>query len=380
MQQIDGGIYGSLLLRQQEMMKDSSIFVFDVSKEINLVPMDPLLLLLYVTGLMPLVPGVTMSCGKFGVLSFKPTQLERDDHLIIIKEPNGYTSKQVLAIVNTFAQDLPESILIKIGEMLQKFIATKKCETIRSQKMRGTLSKISTLQLSSRLTWETKESILKLWFSNAIEGPFCITRALDYVEFDNDGLSSDAICCESLTRLKKCISSAEFWQFKMQFIIIMDEHYFVISGRESEIMKYRLNTGFNYIGLRDFIPITDRLKEITVAEYDQLYVEGFDKIENDYNGYRMVIVKNEQGKYRLRLRYGAGVFLGMMSCLIEVVNGERFDCWCRFTEGVRWEIWSGRDEQNKLRDYRKMKQEIGILRGALGSAMCVINNNNNCCL
>ena len=65
---------------------------------------------------------------------------------------------------------------------------------------------------------------------------------------------------------------------------------------------------------------------------------------------------------------------------MEVVNGERFDCWCRFTEGVRWEIWSGRDEQNKLKDYRKMKQEIGILRGALGSAMCVINNNNNCCL
>ena len=278
MQQIDT-IYASLLVRQEQMMKDSSIFVFDVSKELLIVPMDPLFVLLYVTELLPVVPSITQSCGGFGNLASTPTQLER--------EPNKWTKKEVLAIVNAFVQDLPESTFIKIGAMLQKFIATKKQPT-RSQKVEA-FPKIKNLQLSSRLTQRTKQLILKLWFSNAIEGPFCITRALDYMEFDNDGLSAHAIRCQTLTKLKKRLPSTEFWAFKMQFIIIMDKHYFVLSGRENEMMKYRLEIPFCYIGLRDIVPITPWVKEIAVAQYQQLYIQGFEKI--DCNGYRMVIVK-----------------------------------------------------------------------------------------
>ena len=49
--------------------------------------------------------------------------------------------------------------------------------------------------------------------------------------------------------------------------------------------------------------------------------------------------------------------MGIVTQLIQIIIGSRFGDWCKFTEGVGWEIWFGRDEQTKLSDYRMMQQE-----------------------
>ena len=377
--------YASLLLRQQGMMKESSIFVFDLSKELNICPMDTFSALLYVTGFLPVIPGSLINCDGYGHLSFKPRQLERDDHLIIVKLPHKWSRTDVDKMVDVLLQNLPEDELLKIGQMLQKFISTKK-ELTRDQKT--FVNSISNLDLSNKLNHDTKHKILSCWFSNVMVGPFCITRTLDYIEFNNNNnnaLSDDDISCEIINKLKNCLEDSTFWKFKMDYMIIMDKNYFTISGRENELMKYPLQIQCNYVALKDIVPIHHRQKETIKVRSNKKYIyidtqdDDIDS-KSDCNSYQTLIIENEQGKLRLELDYGVGVFCGMMTRLMEVVNGQRFDDWCTHAHDVKWEIWFGRDEQNKLKDIRKMKQENVKLQKEierLQQALRDHNNNNN---
>ena len=373
--------YASLLLRQQGMMKESSIFVFDLSKELNICPMDTLSALLYVTGFLPVIHGSLINCDDYGDLSFKPRQLERDDHLIIVKLAHKWSTTDVDKMVDVLVQNLPEDELLKIGQMLQKFISTKKEYTTDQKKF---VKSIRNFDLSNRLNQNTKHKILSCWFSNVMVGPFCITRTLEYIEFNNNNnaLSDADISCEIINKLKNCMEDSikTFWKFNMDYMIIMDKNYFAISGRENELMKYPLQIECNYVALKDIVPIHYRQKETIKVRSKKKYIDTQDDSKTDSKSYQTLIIENEQGKLRLELDYGVGVFCGMMTRLMEVVNGQRFDDWCTYAHDVKWEIWFGRDEQNKLKDIRKMKEENVKLQQEitrLQQALRDHNNNNN---
>lgn len=360
-------------------MKESSIFVFDLSKELNICPMDTLSALLYVTGFLPVIPGSLINCAGYGHLSFKPRQLERDDHLIIVKLPHKWSTTDVDKMVDVLLQNLPEDELLKIGQMLQKFISTKK-EYATDQKT--FVNSMRNLDLSNKLDQNTKHTILSCWFSNVMVGPFCITRALEYIEFSNNNnndnaLSDDDISCEITNKLKNCVDDSKFWKFNMDYMIIMDKNYFAISGRENELMKYPLQIQCNYVALKDIVPIHHREKETIKVRSNKQYIDAQDDSKTDYNSYQTLIIENEQGKLRLELDYGVGVFCGMMSRLMEVVNGQRFDDWCTYAHDVKWEIWFGRDEQNKLKDIRKMKQENVKLQQEIARLQQALRNHND---
>ena len=353
-------MYQSLLVRRQKMMKESSIFVFDLSKEINLIPLRPLFCLMYVTGSLPVIPGCYIKCGRdYGQLSYKPTRLERDDHLIIVKLPNSFDEKYTKLFINAFMEDLTDDIVIKIGKMMKQFVTTKQDYTKEQKQL---FKEIIDLDLSTSLSEKSKKAVLRYWFSDAMVGPICITRLLGYIEFDDDeALTADSLCSKTIQKLKDSVSSfSAIWKFKMNYVIFMDKHYFGITGRENDIMHYPLEIVASYIGLIDTTPISPPLKESIVKEYQKQYIQGYP--ETNQYAYNKVIVKNEKGKFRVKVNYGRGVFLGMLSCLIQVVNGARFERWCKGTEGVGWEIWSGRHEQIKLKDYRMMLQQNANLQ------------------
>ena len=356
---INAAMYQSLLVRRQEMMKESSIFVFDLSKEINLIPFQPLFGLMYITGSLPVIPGCYFKCGAdYGQLSYKPRRMERDDHLIIIKLPNCFNEKQTKLLINAFMEDLSDDYLIKIGKMMKQFVRTKQHCTKEQKRL---FKEIINLDLSTSLSKKSKKAVLRFWFSDAMVGPICITRLLGCIEFDDNALTADALCSKTIQKLKESVSSfSAIWKFKMNYVIFIDKHYFGITGRENDTMHYPLQIGVNYIGLIDTTPISPPVKESIVKEFQTHYVEGYPKTKQ--YGYNTVIVKNEQGRFRVKLNYGLGVFSGMLSCLIQVVNGARFERWCKSTEGVGWEIWSGRHEQIKLKDYRMMLQQNANLQ------------------
>lgn len=352
-------MYQSLLDRRQQMMKESSIFVFDLSKEINLIPFRPLLALMYITGSLPVVPGCYIKCGgDYGHLSYKPRRLERDDHLIIVKLQNSFNKKHTKLLIDAFVEDLSDDTLIKIGKMIKKFVRTKKHSTKEQKRL---FKQIITLDLSTSLSEKSKKAVLRYWFSDAMVGPICITRSLSYMEFEDDALAADVLCSKTIQKLKESVPSfSECWKFKINYVIFMDKHYFCITGAENETMQYPLQIASPYIGLMDSTPISPPVKESIVKKYETYHVEGYP--QTTYYGYNQVIVKNEQGKFRLKLNYALGVFLGLLTNLNQVVNGARFERWCTSTESVGWEIWSGRHEQIKLKDYRMMLQQNANLQ------------------
>ena len=162
-----------------------------------------------------------------------------------------------------------------------------------------------------------------------------------------------ALSNDIINKLKNSVQNDRFWKFKIAYMIIMDKNYFSISGQENDMMKFTSEIT-NYVGLQDIVPIHRQKTSVTTI-FKKQHVEGCPK--TPFYEYQLAAVKNVQEKLRLKLQYGKGVFEGLMTRLMEVINGERFDEWCKFTADVHWEIWSGRDEQSKLKDYRKMKEE-----------------------
>ena len=206
--------------------------MFDLSKECNIVALDAYYVLLYIVGLLPVVPGVVTHCGDLGKLSFRPAKLERDDHLVIVKLPfKGFDYSQLNnIIIKTLSKELRDQDFVKIAQMMKKMMSTIKRKNKLSEK-------IDNIHLTTKLSEKTKCKILSAWFSDAILGPFCITRSLHMIEFSQI-LPSNAICCQTTNKLRYLLPFGSFWDFEMDHAILMDKNYFVISGQDNVAMEY----------------------------------------------------------------------------------------------------------------------------------------------
>ena len=361
--------YQSLMTRQESLMKESKLFVFDLAKETNFSCLDPYSLLLYLTGSLPAVPGTLNNAGNLGWLSYRPPNMERDDHLVIVKSNEQYPEEHLKVMIETIASDLNEDEFIKIGFLMKKRILTIK----KKSKTKGQFYKrIKSIDLESPFSKESKIEILNLWFSDAICGAFCITRTLELIDYPNF-LTSDALMNATSAKIKAVFGTQNFWNFQMNYLILIDQNYFLIGGEESEDMDFPLDIKYNYIGLRESGQKLQNVKEKPIFTFGKQYLNGYEKI--DENEWHAVAVKHVNGRVRLKLEYGDNVFYGVQQELIKVINNSRFNTWCTGTDDVKWEIWFGRDEQDKLSDYRTLKQrnrelqkQIQQLKAALSSA------------
>ena len=352
-------------------MKESSIFVFDISKESNLVPLNAYCLILYIAELFPTIPGILLPCANYGFASFSPAILQRDDHLILVKIINQFEPQHMNHIIEVLCDNLGDHIFIKIGQMMQKMITTINIKKLK--KKQGLFVRICKLVLIGTITKETKNEILHLWFSDAIVGPIFITRSLDLIKFD-EPMKADSICCEITNKLKKKIGDS-FWNFSMDHVILMDKHYFVIDGQNCKDMDYPKEITCNYIGLRYERSKIQPVKETFLHDDEKKYLKNFE--ENDYNSFHVRLVKTKSGLNRLKLQYGHGVFYGIFEILVKIINGVRFDEWRKNTPGVGWELWFGRDEQSKLKDYRMMKEENVKLQREIEKLRKLLKNQSN---
>ena len=119
----DAARYQSLLLHQEAKMKESSIFVFDLSKEINIVAFGPYCVLSYVIGELPAFPCILQVSGDIKI-AFRPAKLERDDHLVVAKLKHEHQPHDLNIIIEILMHDLTEENFIKIGYTMKKFIST----------------------------------------------------------------------------------------------------------------------------------------------------------------------------------------------------------------------------------------------------------------
>ena len=328
------------------------MIVFDLMKEDNLYSLDPYSMLLFITKKLPAIPGVSVFLGpekhklseEIIVTSFRPACLERDDAIVLIKSYVPEHNSEMLEIVmEEVIRGFNDKELFEVGFEMKKFVVK---QTTMDETKRGLFDRISRLNLSGSLTRETKHEILTLWFSNAITGPFCITRALDLIGGQHV-LNCAVISCAITRAVQARVGCDKFWNFAISYLLVTDPNFYIISGDINQEMNFPRQVSYNHIGLRvagiKYNVVPEKITHQFTPE----------RLPNGAEFHAVMVINSKTKQRRLKLEYGKEVFGNLHSLIIHVANSTRFDKWCK--NAVEWEIWFGRDEQTKLQDYRMLK-------------------------
>ena len=340
---------------QSRLITESKNIVFDISKPDNLWCCNDYMLLLYLWGKLPAIPGVGlnfgMDKGKWLKAAFAPEHQERDDHAILMKNYRPALPKRVLKVmISQLIADFGDDKFNRLISEMKKIIVTKTTKSKEKQKLFDRISALPNGAGSSSLSRKIKVEVLELWFSEAITGPYCITRSLDLVS-SNIALNSGAFSCETTRKIRMKLGLENFWDFDINYFNFIDKEYYVINGGDSEELNFPKSFRYHYIGVRQPGIKYKKVSEQIVLEYESDFIEGVKK--NKKNEIRGVVVKNRKtGIFRIKMVYGRNIFKGMHDKLMVIVNGQGFNDWC---SSKGWEIWNGRDEQSKLSDYRLLK-------------------------
>ena len=189
---------------QHRLIEESKNIAFDISKQDNLWCCNDYMLLLYLWGKLPAIPGLAMKIGKdketgrWVTAAFGPANQERGDHVVLMKNYQPSRSKCVLRVIicqliTDFGDDKFDQLICE----MKKFILTKTRKSRKKQKLFGGISTIK--NNGSSLSQKMKVKALELWFSHAITGPKCITRSLDLVS-SNVALKNGASSCQTTTK------------------------------------------------------------------------------------------------------------------------------------------------------------------------------------
>ena len=344
--------------RQQKLIEESKNIVFDISKPDNLWTLNDYMLLLYLWGKLPAIPGVGIKLGldkgtgRWRSAAFCPANQERDDHVVLIKDclpPRSERDEKVIIcqLISDFGDDKFHKLICE----MKKIVVTRTTKSRKRQKLYDRISAINNNAQS--LSTKVKVEALKLWFSHAITGPYCITRSLDLVT-SNVTLNGGAISCETTRRIGMKLGVNNFWNFDINYFNFVDDDYYVINGGDSKELNFPKCLHYQYIGVRQPGIKYKIVSEQVVHEAKSDYINGGERIKD--NLIQPVIVKEmETGIFRAKLIYGRNILDGMHDKLMAIVNGQGFSDWC---SSKGWEIWNGRDEQTKLSDYRLLKMHL----------------------
>ena len=335
-------------------MVESKIFVIDISKPLNIISFSPYFCLLYINGMLPVIPGILVESKHKELLSFKPAKFEPYDHLVIIKTKHNYTDEQIEVIVEVLINNLNDDQFIKLAEIMKKRL-TKSSGCKISNASQAQLDK---LNLIPPLTTKTKNCIICIWFGPEISGLFMISRALNIIEF-KDPVSSDILLCEITNKIKSYKKDYNFWRFEMNYMILMDQNYYVINGPESEDMEWP-DLCFPYVGLIEHGQKLQLIQQQTVNEWKKFYLDNHDKDDN--YSYNVCTMKNKFGQKRFKLFYGKRVFFGFYYEILKIINSRRFSTWCDATDEIQWEILFGRNEHDKLFEHRQLQKQNVLLQ------------------
>ena len=95
------------------------------------------------------------------------------------------------------------------------------------------------IELELPLSKERKKEILKSWFGDAVTGPICIMMTLELLECGE--LNSQRIMSNLTKKIHSMLHRMNFWNFHFNYLILLDENYFLITGFEAELMNFRRN-------------------------------------------------------------------------------------------------------------------------------------------
>ena len=345
-------IYNSLITQQQEKLGESSLLIYDTGRYANFYGLTPYHLLLYILNKQPWIAGVLHDTSH-GQYSYGPRGWERDDHVVLVKEKNQLKDDETNELIEKLAENLSKDEVDKIQRIMQKFIATK------SENKDNNI--INSLNIENKEINFKEETIrtLQSWFNDFLLGPFCITRSICY---DNSVSLTATQLADPLTAklLNEMKSVDDLWSFEADYLLLLDSNYFVISGKNNEEMQWIPQIPCNYIAIAEQQQLVETEKYEYIYKYQKKGITGFSNNDGQIF-FQEVIVKYANGDKQLKLEYGGHTFLGVANIVSEIMNSIRFQQW-RESDTVKLNLWAGRDEVEKIKDYRNMKNQITELR------------------
>ena len=127
---------------QSRLRKESKNIVFDGSKPDNLWCCNDYMLLLYLWGKLPAIPGLGMKIGmdketgSFVAAAFGPANQERDDHVILVKNFQPPRSKRVeRVIISQLIADFDDDKFDQLICEMKKIIVTQTTRSRKKQKL-----------------------------------------------------------------------------------------------------------------------------------------------------------------------------------------------------------------------------------------------------
>ena len=348
--------YASFITLQQQKRQESALIIYDTSKKAKFYGFNPLQLLSYLIGHQPWAVNFAEDVDKYGTLAFVDTEWDRDDHAVIVKQRNKMDKQTLETVIDILAEELTyENIEIILMTMTKRMttLEEKEMDEYEMKDMQS-ITKIEKSNVNEEFDIKTVKNILKIWFSNSIVGPFLITRSLSihYVD-DYDSI------LDPLTRKIQNGMMEDIFEKMVDHIVMLDERYFLISGKDAYDMIWPSDINCDFIAVTDETAKVEKENTKILKKFEVKYAEGL--TEANQTKYRICVERGQKGKY-LRLHFGGIVFYGVNNILYKILNSEPFNEWINSTE-VKLELWFGRDEKNKIDDHRnliKMNQELQL--------------------
>lgn len=348
--------YASFMTLQQQKKQESALIIYDTSKKAKFYGFTPLQLLSYLFGLQPWAVNFAEDAEEHGILAFVDTEWDRDDHAVIVKERNKLDEETLKTVIDILADKLSDENVEILLMRMTKRMATMDEKEMDENEMKDmkAITMIEKTNVEGEFNVKTVKKILNIWFSNSIVGPFLITRSLSVHELDDYDDIMDPLTREIQSQMME-----DIFDKVVDHIVILDDRYFLISGKDVYDMAWPSDIHCDFIGVTDETAKVEKENIQILKKYEVHYAEGLR--ETEQTKYRICVERGRKGKY-LRLHFGGIVFYGVNNILCTVLNSTSFHEWIN-SRGVKLELWFGRDEKNKIDDHRnliKMNQELQL--------------------
>ena len=336
--------YQSLMVLQQAQKEESKIMIFDTSRPTRFYGFSPLSLLSYMKGEQRWAIALGLEVQPFGHLSFKDTEWDRDMVAVLVKQKNEMSAGIVDSVIDILLDVLEDPFI----ETLLHTMVKRTSSVDEKQKDEDDIKSLAALEEGpgqEPYDDDTRRAILKLWFGNAVVGPFAITRSISIQRVKN----LDCLLGPAAGAVRNRMAQRIFHE-EVDHITILDDDYYMISGGDAQDMKWPDDVTC------DFLAVADKGQQVEVKQTQRIksfgkqYVEGRPKSTKTMFSIR--VEDDGTGKY-LRLKYGSGVFGEVNNVIARIVNTISFTKWLKSRE-IGLELWYGRDEKDKIDDHRKL--------------------------
>ena len=300
-------------------------------------------MLMYMTGRQPWTISVAQLDRKYGLLAFQDVQWKRDSHCIVVKHQNNMTEETTDAVISILINELCDDEIEMILQCMIKRMTTMKVNA-ENKDIITEVGRISRDNEDGEFDDPTKKQILNIWFGDVLLGPFLITRSLSVHEVD----STTALMDPVTQSIKNQITT--FFELDVHHITILDDRYFAISGLDADNMQWPNDIECCFVEVAEPTQHVEAVREKIVKRFKQLHITGYP--ESKQTAYRVCVVQGDTGCY-LKMRYGSAVYYGVNNVLTEIFNSRIFNLWAKSLE-VDLDPWCGRDENDKIDDYRTL--------------------------